>query len=41
MLKNLKNSKNYLDIATGTGQMLFKLIENFSENVIGMDISES
>jgi len=35
------NKKNYLDIATGTGQVLFELYDLFSSLVVAQDLSES
>ena len=38
-LKNLKNKNKFLDIATGTGYVLFSLASNFNRSV-GTDISD-
>lgn len=35
------NKRNYLDIATGTGQVLFELYDLFSSLVVAQDLSES
>ena len=37
-VKNLKNHSRYLDIATGTGQILFELYKHFDQTV-GVDLS--
>jgi len=36
-----KGKQNYLDIATGTGQILFELYNHFENLVVGVDISET
>jgi methylase of polypeptide subunit release factors len=40
-LRGLKMKNNYLDVATGTGQVLFKLCGEFKGTLIGTDISEN
>ena len=32
---------NYLDIATGTGQLMFKVLPSVKERVFGNDLSET
>ena len=39
-LKNLPKKDNFLDVATGTGQLLFPLAADFKERRIGTDISD-
>ena len=39
-LKNLKKKDNNLDVATGTGQLLFPLAADFKARRIGTDISD-
>jgi len=41
IVKFTEGKKNYLDLATGTGQILFEVYPYFSELCVGIDISES
>lgn len=41
ILSQTKNRNNYLDVATGTGQLLFQMTEHFKHLTLGTDISES
>jgi len=41
ILSQTKNRNNYLDVATGTGQLLFQMTEHFKYLTVGTDISES
>lgn len=39
-VEGLPFKRNYMDVATGTGQLLFALGESFSGTVVGTDISD-
>jgi ubiquinone/menaquinone biosynthesis C-methylase UbiE len=41
LLDNTKNFGNFLDVATGTGQLLFQICDKFKGLSVGTDISES
>ncbi len=41
ILNTVGHKRHYLDVATGTGQLLFKVSPHFDELSVGTDISEN